>query len=195
MGGDRARWDKRYHEERHLASLAPLPLLVTSAELLPRAGRALDVACGAGRNALFLSSLGLRTTGIDVSPMGLALARSAAKERGLELELVAADLLRFPIPEGAFAVVLVSHFLERALFPALEAALEPGGVLVYETFTRDQLAFPEAHPRKEEFLLGPNELLRAFPRLRVLRYAETTQRLTDGRRCSLAQLVARREPG
>ncbi|HZV00864.1 MAG TPA: class I SAM-dependent methyltransferase [Planctomycetota bacterium] len=195
MGDDRARWDKRYHEERHLASLAPLPFLVTNADLVPRAGRALDVACGAGRNAIFLAGLGLRVTGIDISPEGLELARSSAKERGVELELVAADLLRFPIPRGAFAVVLVSHFLERALFPALEAALEPGGVLVYETFTRDQLAFPEAHPRREEFLLAPNELLRAFPTLRVLRYAETTQRLTDGRRCSLAQLVARRVPG
>ncbi len=150
------------------------------------------MACGAGRNVLFLAELGLEVTGIDISPVGLGLARKAALARKLEVELVAADLTAFTLPERSFDVVVCIHYLERKLFPALEAALRPGGVLVYETFTQDQLAFPEAHPRRKEFLLEPQELLRAFPALEVEVYKEGLHRLSDGRRAVLAQLIARR---
>jgi tellurite methyltransferase len=191
MSEDRVRWDARYHNEPQLASLEPAAFLSSHAGLLPR-GRALDVACGAGRNVLFLAELGLAVTGVDVSPVGLELARRAARARGLDATLVEADLTRDPLPAGPYDVVLCNHYLERSLFGALEAAVAPGGVLVYETFTRDQLAFPEAHPRREEFLLVPQELLRAFPALEVEVYREGVHRLADGRRATLAQLIARR---
>lgn len=192
MSDDRARWDARYHGEPQLGALEPAAFLAAHASLLPIAGRALDVACGAGRNALFLAERGLDVLGVDVSPVGLALAQRAAAARGLSLELVAADLRAFALPRAAFSVVTCIHYLERSIFAALEAAIAPGGVLVFETFTRDQLAFPEAHPRRAEFLLAPQELLRAFPSLEVVRYAEGEHRLADGRRATLAQLIARR---
>lgn len=192
MSEDRARWDSRYHHEPQLGSLEPSAFISTHAALLPSRGRALDVACGAGRHALFLAQLGLDVVGVDVSPVGLELARQAAARRGLAVELVAADLLRMPLPRDRFSVVTCVHYLERSLFGALEASLCQGGLLLYETFTRDQLAFPEAHPRRAEFLLAPQELLRAFPSLDVVHYAEGPHRLSDGRRAALAQLVARR---
>jgi len=190
MSDARARWDSRYHQEPALATLEPSPFLVAEASLLPDRGRALDVACGAGRNALFLAERGLRVVGVDISPVGLALARRAALARGLPVALAALDLERARLPEASFDAITCIHYLERSLFGELERALRPRGVLVYETFTRDQLAFPEAHPRRPEFLLAPQELLRAFPRLEVLRYAEREERACDGRRSVLAQLVA-----
>ncbi|MEZ0230402.1 MAG: class I SAM-dependent methyltransferase [Planctomycetota bacterium] len=171
--------------------LEPAAFLSQHGAILPR-GRALDVACGAGRNVLFLAEMGLRAIGVDISPAGLELARRVAMARGLDVSLVEADLTRDPLPAGPFDVVVCVHYLERSLFGALEAAVAPGGVLVYETFTQDQLAFPEAHPRRKEFLLAPQELLRAFPALEVEVYAEGTHRLSDGRRATLAQLIARR---
>jgi SAM-dependent methyltransferase len=189
---DRMRWDKRYAASPSLAALSPAPLLLAHERLLPRAGRALDVACGAGRHALFLAARGLRTLGVDVSPEGLRLARNAALARRLSLDLVAADLSAWTPPAATFDVVTCIHYLERSIFPAIAAALRPGGVLVFETFTRDQLAFPEAHPRREEFLLAPNELLRAFPSLHVLHFEEGVRILEDGSRAVLATLFAER---
>ncbi len=185
---DRARWDARYAAERQ--ALGPSPFLVAMADFLPPRGRALDVATGSGREAIFLAARGLSVVGIDVSPVGLGLARRRAEERALHLDLIAADLLRFPLPRAAFDVVTCFHYLERSLFPALEASLRPGGVLVFETFTTDQLAFPEAHPRREAFLLRPNELLRAFPGLHVQHYEEKVRFHADGSRSVTAGLVA-----
>jgi SAM-dependent methyltransferase len=194
MDDDRKRWDRRYHEEPRLASLEPAAFLVAHARELPPRGRALDVACGAGRNAIFLAERGLETVGMDVSPVGLELARGAAARRGVALELVAADLAspERELPRNAFDVVACIHYLERSIFTALEDALRPGGLLVFETFTRDQLAFPEAHPRREEFLLAPNELLHAFPRLHVVLYSEGAGCLADGHRTVTSRLLARK---
>ncbi|MBI3726505.1 class I SAM-dependent methyltransferase, partial [bacterium] len=156
-------------------------------------GRVLDVACGAGRNALFLASLGLEVTGVDVSEQGLLLAKKAAEARGLSLTLVTADLDAFPI-EGEWDAIVCFHFLDRKLYPRLPLALRHGGLLAVETFTREQLAFPESHPRREEFLLGPNELLETFRGLHVLSYEEGMLRQGDGSRAVLATLFAERRP-
>jgi SAM-dependent methyltransferase len=193
MSEDRVRWDRRFREEPRLARLAPTPILVAHADLLPARGRALDIACGAGRNALFLASRRFDTTGVDISSAGLALARATAAERGLSVELVEADLASpgFTLEPASWDVITVVHYLERRLFPTIESALRPGGILFFETFTRDQLVFPEAHPRREEFLLERNELVRAFPRLQVIHYEEKLWRLAGGERAVVATLFAR----
>lgn len=195
MTGDRERWDAKWSEAGERAAHAPpASALLALDALLPRSGRALDVACGAGRNALHLAARGLRPTGVDVSPVGLALARQESRRRGLELELIEADLATWRPDEAAFDLIVAIDYLDRALFPALERALKPGGLLVHESATRAQLAFPEAHPRRPEFLLEENELLRAFPGLTVLLYEEGPRRLADGGRCARARIVARRGP-
>jgi SAM-dependent methyltransferase len=166
---------------------------VDHATLLPRTGRALDVACGAGRHTIFLAEQGLEVVGVDISSVGLEIARSNAHARGLgsRVQLYELDLTR-DLPDGVFDVVVCLHYLERTIFDGLAKRLKPGGLLLFETFTRDQLAFPEAHPRRDAFLLAPNELLHAFPSLCVVEYSEKEERLSDGRRAVLARLVARR---
>ncbi|HXE90580.1 MAG TPA: class I SAM-dependent methyltransferase [Terriglobales bacterium] len=169
-------WDQRYSEDAHGPSQPDDFLLrAWNEHILPRfpvPGSALDVAGGLGRHALWVASQGWQVTLVDSSEVAIARAQAAAAQRGLMLNAVAADLRRYELGNSRFHVILVFFYLERALFPALENALCPGGILLYKTYTREQLRFAGG-PRNPEHLLTPGELGRAFPRLQVLDHRET----------------------
>ena len=169
---DRLRWDARYRAggaEQH----EPSPFLVAIADLLPGAGAgrpptALDVAGGAGRNAVFLARRGFVVTVADISPAGLALARAAAA--GLSVRCLEMDLEVAPLPPGPFDLVLTIDFLHRPLFAAFPGVLAPGGLLVVAHPTRANLA---RHPHPSaRFLLDEGELPELVHGLAVVRYEE-----------------------
>src|SRR4029453_8832595 len=114
--------------------------VVDPARPLPRPGNALDVASGSGRNAFWLAARGLETLAVDRSPTSVAGIRATAERLQLPVraEVVDLEMEGATLPVAAFDVVVVVHYLHRALFPALKGALRPGGLLVYETFTREQ---------------------------------------------------------
>lgn len=181
---DRERWDRAWRDGGHDPGAAPDWLDAFDAEL-PRAGRALDVAAGAGRVALFWAARGLDALAVDVSPEGLKRARAAAAARGLALQTLALDLEREPLPAGPFAAISVFHYLQRDLFPALVARLAPGGVLVCEIATTRNL---ERHAKPSaRFLLEPGELGRLCAPLALVHASEAWR---DDRH--LARAVARR---
>jgi tellurite methyltransferase len=163
----------------------PAELLTRFASLLPPGGRALDLACGAGRHSLFLAGLGLRVIAIDRSLAALDEGRELARLRGLRVDWVRADLESYPLPTMAFDVIACFYYRDPGLYAPLRAALRPAGLIVYETYTRDQLHFSSG-PRNPAHLLAPGELLDAFGGWDVLFYHET--RLTKG----IAALVARK---
>ena len=167
---------------------APASWLVGHRGLLPASGRALDVACGRGRHALWLARHGFETTAIDRDPEAVAALEARARAEGLALTAMAVDLEAGAVAlgEAAYDVVVVVHYLHRPLFPALLAALRPGGVLVYETFTRAQAA--RGRPTNPAFLLGPGELRRLVAGLEVLDAREGD---FDGR--MVASVVAARQ--
>jgi SAM-dependent methyltransferase len=136
--------------------------------LLPSSGNALDVACGRGRNALWLAARGLSVDAVDRDADAIAALQAAALDRGLVVHARVADLESGTpdIPPAAFDVVVVTHYLHRPLFPALIAALKPGGLLVYETFTRAQAA--RGKPSNPAFLLEPGELRRLVAPLEIV---------------------------
>lgn len=142
------------------ATPAPAAWLVTNRALLPASGRALDVACGRGRNALWLARQGFATTAVDRDPAAVAALDARARADGLPLTAMTLDLEAAGVSLGtaAYDVVVVVHYLHRPLFPALLATIRPGGVLVYETFTRAQAA--RGRPTNPAFLLEPGELRR-----------------------------------
>ncbi len=147
----------------------PASWLVQHAGLLPREGRALDVACGRGRHALWLAERGLTTLAVDRNADAIRDVNDAARERGLRLRAEVRDLESGVNPfqdEAAFDVIVVVHYLHRPLFPALLDALAPGGLLVYETFTRAQAA--RGKPTNPDFLLKPGELIELVRPLDVL---------------------------
>ena len=182
------RWDQRYLKGASLRE--PSPLLVESAHLLPTVGRALDVAMGAGRHALFLAARGLEVIGVDISPVAVEICRREAARLGLPITAICADVTTYPIPQEAFDVVLDFYFLERELCPRLEEALRPGGLLFFETFTTAQLALGWG-PRNPHYLLRPGELPSLFPHLEPLLYREGL--IHHGPRpTAIASLIARR---
>jgi SAM-dependent methyltransferase len=169
-------------------SRRPASWLVQHADLLPRVGRALDVACGRGRHALWLAERGLTTLAVDRDAAAVREVNGVAQERGLPLRAETRDLERGDDPFGgaAFDVIVVVHYLHRPLFPSLIAALAPGGLLIYETFTRAQAA--RGKPTNPDFLLKPGELLELVRPLDVVASREGDY---DGR--MVAAVIARRE--
>ena len=149
--------------------LPPSPWLLSNAGLLPRAGRALDVASGRGRHALFLAARGLTVTAVDRDPEALEALRHAAAVRALAVDTRVLDLEaeRVDLGQEAYDLIVVVHFLHRPLFPALCRALAPAGLLLYETFTVDQAR--QGKPTNPDFLLKHGELRRLMAPLAVLR--------------------------
>ena len=164
-------WDERYGQEEATPERGPAAFLVEHRHLLPSRGRALDVAMGTGRNALYLASLGYEVTGIDVSGVAVERCRQEAARRSLRIEAVQADLESYGLPRAVYDVVINFYYLHRDMAPQLEEALRPSGVLVFESFTTEQRQFGWG-PQNDEFLLRPGELRTLFPELEALAYRE-----------------------
>jgi 2-polyprenyl-3-methyl-5-hydroxy-6-metoxy-1,4-benzoquinol methylase len=158
----------------------PAPSLFLAQQLqlhrLPK-GKVLDVAAGSGRNALYLASHGFQVDAMDRDEQAIAQLAATAKQRNLpNLSVQTVDLERKTeerpeFPKQEYDVIVVFFYLHRALFPALIDSLKPNGVLIYETFIIDNY-LRHHHPRRWEFCLAHNELLRLTSTLRVLSYDE-----------------------
>jgi tellurite methyltransferase len=171
MTGGLARWTGPL-EQGPSPLAGPSSWLVTNVSLAPRGARTLDVACGRGRHALLLASAGFPVEALDSDGERVSALRSLARRLRLPIE---ADLLDLEsgaadLGEGEFELVLVFNYLHRPLFSALAKALRPGGVLLYETFTREQAK--RGRPTNPEFLLEPGELPELVAPLDVIRHQE-----------------------
>ena len=173
---DRKKWDRRY-EDRDRTPTAPSVAITELAELLPRRGRALDLAGGHGRHAIWLARRGLDVTVADISPVGLGLACERAEESGLQVRTACVDLESDPLPRGPWDLILCVRFLLRDLFPAIVRHLRPGGTLVYLQPTKTNL---ERHAKPPAaFLVEENELRTLAAGLDVVHYTESWR--SDGR--------------
>ncbi len=157
-------------------------------------GPVLDLACGDGRHTLASAALGLAVLAIDRNPASLMALERRAQTEQLRVCCVRSNLetdYGFPIKPGTCGAILVFRFLFRPLAPAIVAALRPGGLLLYETFTLHQRQLASG-PKNPAFLLAEGELPGLFPELEVLAFEEV---LTEGTHPqALARLCARR-PG
>ncbi|MBI1885244.1 MAG: methyltransferase domain-containing protein [Chloroflexi bacterium] len=182
-------WNGRYREGEPLGN-EPASLLVEHAHLLPERGRALDVAMGTGRNALYLASKGLKVTGVDVSGVAVERCLAETERLGLHLSALQADVMTLDLARESYDVIANFYFLERDLCPRLARALRPDGLLFFETFTIDQLRYGWG-PRNPQWLLRPGELRSLFPDLETLLHREE---VVEGKRGlkAVASLVARK---
>ena len=190
MTDQQVHWDTRYRR----ASAVPRParVLAENSHLLPTRGTALDLASGNGGNALCLARHGLTTEAWDISPVALEQLEARARTAQLELTCRVRDVVRRPPGSRCFDVICVSHFLERTLASPIVAALKPGGLLFYQTFTRNHPAHESPGPRNPAYRLADNELLALFLpalQLRVYREEDLSGDTTGGFR-GMAMLVA-----
>lgn len=186
------RWDRRYAEGDWVDVRRPAEIVEEALPRLPTPGVALDVACGAGRNALFLARAGWKVVAVDLSLPGLERLSRRARARHLPVLPVRADLARFDLAPASVDLVVNTHFLLRPLFPVLERALRPGGILLFETYSVTELDELGGDIRRE-FALERGELRRAFPDLEILVHEEGVFEREEGER-GIARLIARR-PG
>lgn len=180
---DRRRWNTRYREQEGIRE--PSQFLRSLEDWLPRTGRALDVAGGAGHDALWLARRGLEVTLADVSDVALERAAESAREAGVSLRLQRLDVETEPLPPGPFDVVLCLNFLWRPLFAGFPKVLAPGGLLVFAQPTRSNLQ-RHAHP-SARFLLEDGELPGLVQGLEII---SSTEGWTEEGRHE-ARLVAR----
>jgi SAM-dependent methyltransferase len=181
-------WHDRHRTDEELT--APTRFVVDALELVRATppARALDLACGRGRHALLLAERGYRVDAVDFALPALTTLRRHAMARRLDVRCLAADVTTWPLPVGLYGLVLVVSFLDRALFPALRAAVTPGGMLLYETHVRAPGAAPTMRP---EFCLDSGEL-DALCRDWDLVLRRDDEVLHRGRRTRRAGILARR---
>jgi SAM-dependent methyltransferase len=164
---ERALWNEKFRSGSH-ASMEPDPFLVAAYRDYVEplfgdlaGGRALDLAGGAGRHAMFLAERGWDAALLDVSDVGIERARREAKTRGVPIHLRNQDAKSAELGNEKFDLIVVFFFLEREIFPAIRRALKPGGILIYKTYTAEHpLLSGGKGPRHPMHLLESNELLR-----------------------------------
>lgn len=164
-------WNQQYVERPWPKE--PSPWLVANADLVPKPGHALDVAGGTGRNAVWLAQRGWDVTMADVSDLALSLATERAEAVHVELHASLLDLREEPLPDGRWDLILLFHYLDRELFPALASVLEPGGLLIGALATVANLERNERPPLP--YLIEETELPALIGDFEIVRYEEGWQ--------------------
>lgn len=184
---ERERWNQRYATGEYQARTWPSEFLEEWLDRLHANGRALDLACGAGRNALRLAEAGFRVDAVDISEVALEQGRAEAERRGLDIRWIAADLDAPSLEPGAYDLITVFRYRNPHLWPRLWEAAAVDGFIIVEHHM-DTTAEVDG-PSRPEFRLRPQELLEAFGHLRVLHYSETLDTAREGLRFALQRIV------
>ncbi len=190
---DREKWDGKYADGSYHTRTWPSPLLEAWLDRFPP-GRALDIACGTGRNALRVAEAGYQVDALDISSVALDRARNSAHERGLEINWLQTDLDEARFETGGYQLVTVIRYVNRRMTQAIIDALAPDGWLLYEHHLRTPLNVEG--PRSPEFRLAPQEVLQMFSSLRILHYGEAIQVEPDGTTMAIVELIGcKGDPG
>ena len=179
-------WEQRYRSSDTGAEEAPTALVVETAGSLPP-GTAIDLACGAGRNALYLAQKGWTVTAVDGSETAIELVRQRADVRGLSVQTLMADLTResFKMPPGQFDLIVMAYYLQRDLFTQVKQAVRPGGLVLAIVHT------PEPGESWTQKRAAPGELRGFFGGWEILHDYEGPSRDPAHRR-PVAEIVAKR---
>ena len=174
-------WDEHYAQDANL-KFTPVPLLVEVAEMLAP-GRALDIASGPGRNALYLAGLSWNVVAVDASRTAIGILRERAAAARLSIETHQADLEAgaFAIEPAGYDLVYDFFYLQRNLFPQIREGVRPGGVFTAEIHLRED----DGH----RFALEPGELRAEFAGWKILYYSEAPRL---GHTRATARIIARR---
>lgn len=162
MEADRIRWNRRFASAPWYLGESPSPSLVQLIDRFDRelpGRKALDIACGEGRNSLFLARRGYRVTAVDISDAGIEKGSRLARRERLPITFLEIDLDLSPLPEGPFDLILTMNYLKRSLIPEKVERLTPGGMLLFDT-----ILLPPEGPGGHDpsFFLLPGEITTLF---------------------------------
>lgn len=197
---DSSNWDERYGAEEYVWRTEPNQFLVAELADLPP-GRALDLACGEGRNAVWLAGRGWHVTGVDFSPVGLAKARRLAVDHGVAVDWVEADVVEWDPLAAAFDLVIVFYLhlpsgdRHRVMAHAQEA-LAAGGTLLVVGHDTTNLSQGYGGPQDPAVLFTPEQIASDLAELRIVR-ADHVRREVDtdeGRQVAIDALVRAVKP-
>ncbi|MCP4265384.1 MAG: methyltransferase domain-containing protein [Candidatus Brocadiaceae bacterium] len=170
---DRNRWNKRYSTREYIYGKRPLKFLEEKLDLLIK-GKALVLAMGEGRNAVFLARNGFDVDGCDVSDKAIEKSKLFARESGVTLNSFVADLEEYKIPANTYDLITCFYYTQRNLIPQLKEGLRKGGMVIFETYSIDQLKYGKdaPGPKNPAYLLKHNELLNLFRDFHIIFYRE-----------------------
>ncbi len=162
-------WDERYASGKY-SSAEPHKLLIDLTAKI-KAGKALDLACGTGRNAIFLAEKGFQVTAVDNSKIGIEIAKQRAAEKSLKIDFRVADLEKdeFNLQENRYDLICDFYYLQRNLFPKIKTALKPNGIIIAAIHIYGE------GEEAGEFLLKEGELKEFFKDFEILHYHETSK--------------------
>ncbi|WP_457624571.1 class I SAM-dependent methyltransferase [Persephonella sp.] len=183
MEKDREKWNKKYSSEE-FPWTGPSQI-VQDFYSLAEGGRALDVACGTGRNAIFLAEKGFEVDAVDISDVAI----NELKKRHPEINAFQADLDFYNIPENRYSLIVNINYLNRRLIPQIKEGLKEGGVVIFETFTLAE-GGDYFQPENKDYMLRKNELLHLFMDFYVVFYQERDKIKPDGKKAFVSSLVA-----
>lgn len=192
---ERKKWNRRYTTRNPVEFGAePTPWLVMQRPFLTHdRGKALDLACGNGKNSFYLAELGYQVDAVDISDIVVDYLQAEANRRGARIDARRENLREASLPLAAYDVIVNCRYLERRLFPMIEEALRPGGLVIVETFTRrdSEISGRNFPP---ELLLDDGELRRSFPRLEIVAEREEVIVTSSMNPRAVASLAARKAP-
>ena len=161
METDRIKWNQRFASQDSFLGTHPSPFLIQEIDRIVRTAPgklALDIACGEGRNSVFLAQHGFHVTGLDISDIGLSKAAALARKAGVEVDFEHVDLDGYRI-ERNYDLILNFNFLLRSLIPSMVHALTPGGLLLFDTIMETPHLLESHNPA---YLLRRGELREMF---------------------------------
>lgn len=192
-------WNQRYAGDEYVYGKEPNTFLAEHARKLE--GPVLSLAEGEGRNAVYLASLGLQVHGVDMSDVGLAKAQALAKAEGVEIQTEVADLGVFEPAAGHYGSVvsIFAHLpsvIRQRLYPLVERALKPGGLLLLEAYSEAQLARDTGGPKDADMLMTLAKVQHEFRNLEPLLLQEVERDVVEGTlhsgRASVVQFIGRK---
>jgi 2-polyprenyl-3-methyl-5-hydroxy-6-metoxy-1,4-benzoquinol methylase len=194
----RERWNKRWAGERAQTSVEPSGFLVAEVSALAP-GRALDIACGAGRNAIWLARQGWRVTAVDFSEVALQAAREHAAAARVSVEWLEEDAVRWTPPARAFDLVTVIYLQlpaseRRVALARAAAAVRPGGTLLVLGHDLLNLTAGTGGPAQAEVLVTPDDVVAEIGDLVVERAERVRRPVTGAEREAVDALVRARRP-
>ena len=187
-------WNERYSEPGFAYGTEPNEFLISVVDRIPH-GRILSLAEGEGRNAVYLASLGYEVTGVDGSEVGLRKAMELAKERGVAITTIQADLSEFEIGLEQWDGIISCYChtpstIRASLHHAAVLGLKPGGVFVLEAFSKEQLAYDTGGPKSLDMLMSLVELKLELVGLEFIHAVEMEREVREGsRHTGLASVV------